>query len=110
VSGVKGDKEDTYRTGNVNITPANIGASTDHHTHGITELTLSITTIAQTSNINIASLEYVPGKDILHVYINGLKLTTDEYTIDNSVVTLSNAMPAGNTIEVAVIGIEQVDE
>ena len=27
VTGVKGDAESTYRTGNVNITPANIGAA-----------------------------------------------------------------------------------
>lgn len=29
VSGVKGDAESTYRTGNVNLTPANIGALPD---------------------------------------------------------------------------------
>ena len=29
VSGVKGDQESTYRTGNVNLTPANLGAQVD---------------------------------------------------------------------------------
>ena len=29
VSGVKGDTESTYRTGNVNLTPANLGAQVD---------------------------------------------------------------------------------
>lgn len=29
VSGVKGDAESTYRTGQVNLTPANIGAQAD---------------------------------------------------------------------------------
>ena len=33
VSGVKGDKESKYRTGNVNITAANIGAATENHTY-----------------------------------------------------------------------------
>ena len=33
VSGVKGDAETDYRTGNVNITPANIGAAAASHTH-----------------------------------------------------------------------------
>lgn len=34
VTGVKGNAESSYRTGNVNITPANIGAATSLHTHG----------------------------------------------------------------------------
>ena len=29
VTGVKGDAESTYRTGNVNLTPANLGAQVD---------------------------------------------------------------------------------
>ena len=33
VTGVKGNAESSYRTGNVNITPANIGAATSSHTH-----------------------------------------------------------------------------
>lgn len=33
VVGIKGDAETTYRTGNVNITPANIGAAEANHTH-----------------------------------------------------------------------------
>ena len=33
VIGIKGNAESTYRTGNVNITPANIGAATSSHTH-----------------------------------------------------------------------------
>lgn len=34
VSGVKGNSESTYRTGQVNLTAANIGAATSSHTHG----------------------------------------------------------------------------
>lgn len=38
VTGVKGNAETTYRTGDVNLTPANIGAAPSSHTHGnITE-------------------------------------------------------------------------
>ena len=33
VTGVKGDAETTYRTGDVNLTPANIGAAAASHTH-----------------------------------------------------------------------------
>ena len=34
VTGVKGNAEADYRTGNVNLTPADIGAATSDHTHG----------------------------------------------------------------------------
>ena len=33
VTGIKGNAETSYRTGNVNLTPANIGAATATHTH-----------------------------------------------------------------------------
>lgn len=33
ITGVKGNAETSYRTGNVNLTPANIGAATSGHTH-----------------------------------------------------------------------------
>ena len=33
VTGVKGNAETSYRTGNVNLTPANIGAAAANHTH-----------------------------------------------------------------------------
>ena len=33
VTGVKGNAESSYRTGNVNLTPANIGAAAANHTH-----------------------------------------------------------------------------
>lgn len=33
VTGVKGNAESSYRKGNVNITPENIGAATNNHTH-----------------------------------------------------------------------------
>ena len=39
VTGVKGDAESTYRTGNVNITPANIGAAAASHNHSASNIT-----------------------------------------------------------------------
>lgn len=38
VTGVKGNAESTYRTGNVNITPANIGAAVSTHTHNKSQI------------------------------------------------------------------------
>lgn len=39
VTGIKGNAESTYRTGNVNITPANIGAAASAHTHTKSQIT-----------------------------------------------------------------------
>ena len=39
VTGVKGNAESTYRTGNVNLTPANIGAAASSHEHAATDIT-----------------------------------------------------------------------
>lgn len=38
VTGIKGNAESAYRTGNVNITPANIGAATSSHTHSKSQI------------------------------------------------------------------------
>lgn len=48
VTGVKGNAESTYRTGNVNLTPANIGAAAANHTHSY--LPLSGGTLTGTLN------------------------------------------------------------
>ena len=39
VSGVKGNAESSYRTGNVNLTAANIGAAASSHTHAAGDIT-----------------------------------------------------------------------
>ena len=39
VTGIKGNAESSYRTGNVNLTPANIGAAAASHTHNASEIT-----------------------------------------------------------------------
>lgn len=39
ITGIKGNAESTYRTGNVNLTPANIGAAASSHTHAATQIT-----------------------------------------------------------------------
>ena len=58
VTGVKGDSESTYRTGNVNLTAANIGAAASSHTHsyagsgsaGGPATCVAVTTTAPTAN------------------------------------------------------------
>ncbi|MCI8482787.1 MAG: BppU family phage baseplate upper protein [Lachnospiraceae bacterium] len=50
ITGVKGNAESAYRTGNVNLTPANIGAAASSHTHSY--LPLSGGTL--TGSINVS--------------------------------------------------------
>lgn len=38
VTGIKGNAESSYRTGNVNLTPANIGAAAASHSHAISDV------------------------------------------------------------------------
>lgn len=38
ITGIKGNAESSYRTGNVNLTPANIGAAASSHTHGAADV------------------------------------------------------------------------
>ena len=47
VTGVKGNAESTYRTGNVNITPANIGAAAASHNHSASNITSGTLPIAR---------------------------------------------------------------
>lgn len=68
VTGVKGNTEASYRTGNVNITPANIGAAAASHTHSaddITSGTLSVDRIAGGSITKDKLAEGVLDSDIL---------------------------------------------
>lgn len=62
VTGVKGDKEGSYRTGNVNLTPTNIGAAEEEHTHVPIDIiptqTKSYTGIYCTANADPAGYLY----------------------------------------------------
>ena len=57
VTGVKGNAESSYRTGNVNLTPANIGAATASHTHNYLPLTGGTLTGQLTSRAIIPSAD-----------------------------------------------------
>ena len=61
VTGVKGNSESSYRTGNVNLTAANIGAATSSHNHSATEITSGTLPVArggtgQTSLANVTGV------------------------------------------------------
>ena len=68
VSGVKGNAESSYRKGQVNITPANIGAAESSHTHSasnITAGTLGGKVVANTSAVSVLT-----DKQIRNIYIS----------------------------------------
>ena len=71
VTGVKGDAESTYRTGNVNLTPANIGAAAASHTHNYLPLT------GGTLTGNLSSRQIAPS-------------ATNTYTLGTSSLKWSN--------------------
>ena len=74
---VKGNAESSYRTGNVNLTPANIGAATSDHTH-----TTSLATSSGTSTITLAhgsKYQLTAGSNTDTKVTNTLATTTKYY-------------------------------
>lgn len=70
VTGVKGDTEDDYRTGNVNITPQNIGAAPTVHSHNYAG-----SKSAGGSAISAEKLDVSDGDEVNPVYFkNGLPI------------------------------------
>lgn len=86
VSGVKGNAESTYRTGNVNLTPANIGASSDDHSHGSLGRDGAIS-----NNVTIGSSDRL----IISDYSDSGKIKTSSITFDGS--TTSQALTKKGT-------------
>lgn len=54
VTGVKGNAETNYRTGNVNITPANIGAAAASHNHAASNITSGTLGIDRLPTVTVA--------------------------------------------------------
>lgn len=79
VTGVKGNTESTYRTGDVNLTPANIGAASSDHTHG------NITNDGklQTTDVSIASGD----KLVITDNSNSSKIARASVSFDGSTTT-----------------------
>ena len=70
VTGIKGNAESDYRTGNVNLTPANVGAANATHTHAASDVTSGEIPIAHGgtgastasgARSNLSVLEYSSG-------------------------------------------------
>ena len=57
VTGIKGNAESSYRTGNVNLTPANIGAAAASHTHAAADISDFTTKVKTLQAADILSAE-----------------------------------------------------
>ena len=76
VTGIKGNEESSYRTGNVNLTPANIGAAAASHTHAAADITDFTAQVKTLQAADILSAE--PTESTLTHTVNG---TTIDYKI-----------------------------
>lgn len=65
VFGVKGNAEAEYRTGSVNLTPANIGAADEAHAHAIADVTgLQDALDAKLDGVDVSVSQTVTGADL----------------------------------------------
>lgn len=65
VFGVKGNAEAEYRTGSVNLTPANIGAADEAHAHAIADVTgLQDALDAKLDSVDVSVSQTVTGADL----------------------------------------------
>lgn len=68
VTGVKGNAESSYRKGNVNITPANIGAAASSHTHSASNITAG--TLAGSVVANATAVGTLTTKQVRNITIS----------------------------------------
>ena len=99
VTGVKGDAESSYRTGNVNITPANIGAAESSHSHAASDITSGTLGVAR-GGTGVGTL----GAGVVYHSASGtgaLSIATAANlvsAIGNSAVNRATADASGNNI------------
>lgn len=72
VTGIKGNAESSYRTGNVNLTPANIGAAAASHTHAAADISDFTTKVKTLQAADILSAE--PTESTTTHTVNGVSV------------------------------------
>lgn len=97
ITGIKGNAESTYRTGNVNLTPANIGAAASSHTHATTQITGLTASRALATNssgkvvvssVTNTELSYLDGvTSNVQTQLNGKAATNHAHMLNGSSVT-----------------------
>lgn len=99
ITGIKGNAESAYRTGNVNLTPANIGAAASSHTHAATQITGLTASRALATNssgkvvvssVTNTELSYLNGvTSNVQTQLNGKSATshTHSYTLNGTATT-----------------------
>ncbi len=87
ITGIKGNSETVYRTGNVNLTPANIGAAAASHTH-VSTGTVSVPTTGWGSDSTAIFPKYYD------LSISGI-LATDRVDLIVAIASLDTALKCG---------------
>lgn len=87
ITGIKGNSETAYRTGNVNLTPANIGAAAASHTH-VSTGTVSVPTTGWGSDSTAIFPKYYD------LSISGI-LATDRVDLIVAIASLDTALKCG---------------
>lgn len=97
ITGIKGNAESTYRTGNVNLTRANIGAAASSHTHAATQITGLTASRALATNssgkvvvssVTNTELSYLDGvTSNVQTQLNGKAATNHAHMLNGSSVT-----------------------
>lgn len=110
VTGVKGDAEESYRNGTINLTPANIGAAPAQHTHSGADITSGEVSVQRIANLPASKVtsgtfdpERIPlaTRNSVGGFIVGTGLTMDDGVLSASstsvaIVTASqNLSPTG---------------
>lgn len=72
ITGVKGNAESSYRTGNVNLTPEDIGAAKASHTHTVSQITDFTTSVKTLQAADILSAE--PTESTTTHTVNGVSV------------------------------------
>ena len=113
VTGVKGNAETTYRKGNVNITPANIGLGNVDNTADAdksVKYAVSSTKASQDGNGNVIAETYATKTEVSNVESIANEAKTVANTAKNAVKTLeglSNTTTAQETLAAQVVTIEE---
>ena len=85
ITGVKGDAESSYRTGNVNLTAANIGAASSSHTHNYAGSSSAGGAATSANKLNIGSSNIGSGTQPVYFDATTGKPVATTYTLAKSV-------------------------
>lgn len=103
VTGIKGDAESTYRTGNVNLTKANMGLGNVDNTNDASKPISAATQAALLNKVNVAEGKQLSTND----YTNVEKAKLATISEDANAVSISGTLSSGT--QIGVLDIDGVE-